>query len=161
MSNLTAISIRDQVEVDRQTAHAEVDERYDSLLRAISAAYGVGNLSVSIQPKAKKPASKTRLKAADPVVEETRTDAIPPPPMTDSSALEEEGEAFYDACTQIRQFLLTNPGAGKAAILLGTQLTENEYNNSMKYMLDEGRIRKEGEKRGSKYFLTVDGSTFE
>jgi hypothetical protein len=154
MSNLNALGLRKQIEIDRQVEIDDVNRRFAGLLEAVEQAYGVGNLATK-PASTRKPRTPKASTASDTIVP-TGTSTIRPPAPTDGDAAtfaeQDASEVFHSNNVSIREFLLTQPdGAGKAAILEATVLVESVAMASIKHMVENGQLTRSGAKRGTKY----------
>jgi hypothetical protein len=58
------------------------------------------------------------------------------------------------AAQSILDYLATHPGKhGKSAIIPGARILEKDWNRAINQLLEEGRVKSEGQKRGAKYWV--------
>lgn len=158
---LNATDLRLQVEADRTAEIAAVNEKYNRLLEAVAQTYGPFNP----RPNTTTPKRTRKRNASTPTDTTTETAAETTDTAPATTVTEDESwrasEAFYDAVTSVRQYLLTKKdGDSMKNIIEATGLTESVAKDVVGHMVGDGNLQKTGVKRGTKYVLTnVSGTT--
>lgn len=82
--------------------------------------------------------------------------SLPAPPDSETNLPEVEKDVdFHDKVIAVHQFLLecAEKGAGRSEIVFGAKVLPEHFPQVIKHMLENEQVRKEGEKRGTRYFV--------
>lgn len=166
MANINAIKLRDQIEQDRNEAHEEIDRKFNVLLTAVQEAYEVGNLS---RPQAPRKPRMLNIVSATPSVngptitpvvgEITNPSSVLNEPQLTEQQSWEQSEDFQSLAKEIVAMLkAVNPeGLPMKEIIEKTHRVESVVRDVVRYLLENRKARKEGQKRGTKYHYNPFG----
>lgn len=137
--------LRAKIEAERDAAQQELDDKFENLLKAVSA-FDTG--------AAKSTRTRKRNAATQQTAANDAGDTTPPPATTTTDDEEyEKTEFFHDVNTHINEHLLSAgaDGMSKKALQEATGYSESVLDVSLKYLVNNGSVVKSGLKRGTKY----------
>lgn len=160
MANINAINLRNQIEQDRVEAHQEIDRKFNILLDAVKNAYDVGNLAPDKAAVKPPKTPKLNIVSASPSVNSAAATEQPKAPKKDEEQESyEQSDFFKQVNADVISTLKANApdGLGIAKLIEGAGHAESVVKESVKFLLANGSIRKEGQKRGTKYHYNPFG----